>query len=144
MRGEVRQGADLEIETAVRWNDVQRRTALDHSDLHGRERRVEALVVQWRSGQGGADVPQPTDQARGLLDGIDPVRCVGRMTGGAAHVTPHRQFALVTEHRLEFGRLADQTQRWCRDALGQHFQQAAHAEATDLFVIGKRQMHRAL
>ncbi|MNI17821.1 hypothetical protein D3C73_712090 [compost metagenome] len=66
------------------------------------------------------------------------------MTGRTAHVATHRQLALVAEHRLELGRLADQTQRRGRDALGQHLQQTAHAKAADLFVIGKRQMHRAL
>ncbi len=63
------------------------------------------------------------------------------MAGGALHVAAHRQLALVAQHRLQLGRLADQAQARARLApleLGQH---RPNAEATDLLVVGEGQMH---
>lgn len=115
---------------------------LDHASLHRGKRRVEAQVmVAWQC-QAFADLAELADQPRRVFDGIDPIGCVGRMTGRAMHLAAHRQLALVAEHRLEFGGLADQAQGRLVRPLRQRGEQRAHAQATDLFVVGERQVHR--
>ncbi len=58
------------------------------------------------------------------------------------HFAAQRQLALVTQHRLEFGRLTDHAQQRLDRLRVEPLDQRAYAQAANLFVIGQRDMHR--
>ncbi|MNP70605.1 hypothetical protein D3C76_1668620 [compost metagenome] len=93
---ERRQGAHLKVEATIRRHNVQRRAALDHSDLHRGERRIKTFIVVFRCSQALADLTEATDQARRLFDGVHAIRRIGRMARCAMHMATHRQLAFVT------------------------------------------------
>jgi DNA topoisomerase VI subunit B len=55
-----------------------------------------------------------------------------------------RALALVADHDIHLGRLADEARDRPRRPRGDLRDHAAHAPATDLLVIGERQMQRLL
>lgn len=64
------------------------------------------------------------------------------MAGRAVHLAAHGQLALVAEHRLQLGGLADDAQqRLVRTPL-QRREQRTDAQAADFLVVGERQVHR--
>ncbi len=62
----------------------------------------------------------------------------------AVHGAAERALALVRDHHVHQGRLADDAAGGLEALFGEHFDQAAHAQAADLFVVGKREMDRRL
>ncbi|MNE69216.1 hypothetical protein D3C80_1649270 [compost metagenome] len=88
-----------------------------------------------------ANLAQLADQPRRILDGIHPRGRVRRMAGRTLHLTAHCQLALVPQHRLEFGRLADQAQARLAGPSFEGREQGTHAQAADLLVIGERQVN---
>ncbi|MCY1535543.1 hypothetical protein D9M68_709530 [compost metagenome] len=64
------------------------------------------------------------------------------MAGRTMHLAAHGQFALVPEHRLQFGGLADDAQQRLVRAPFQRRQQRAHAEAADLLIVGESHVDR--
>ncbi|MNF81924.1 hypothetical protein D3C84_642160 [compost metagenome] len=91
----------------------------------------------------GTDNAQLANQLRGIFNRVHPVRRIRRVARGTAHFAAHRQLTLVTQHRFQLRRLADQAQfglEWTLLQLGEH---RPDTQAADFFIVGKGQVHRA-
>ncbi|SLW84062.1 Uncharacterised protein [Klebsiella pneumoniae] len=138
----LRQRANFKVKCAFGRHNIQRPPALNQAGLHCGERRIKTRILAFRRGEHLADSRQAVDQLRGILDGVNALRRVGGMAGRALHFAAHGKLAFVTEHRLQFGRLAYQAEIGLFRATGQHIQQSTHAKTAYLFVIRNRQMQR--
>src|SRR3546814_1601500 len=69
---------------------------------------------------------------------------LGGMAFEAAHFAAHALLSLVRHHDLHAGRLADDAGLGLDRHVAQHLDQAAHANAADLLVMGQGQVDRRL
>ena len=84
------------------------------------------------------------DHFRRIFHRVDALRRQRGMALMAVHVTAHALLALVRGGDAHLGRLADDAALGHDRQLLQPLKRAAHAEATDLFIIGEQQIDRCL
>jgi len=137
-----REVADLEIEAAVARHDVECGPARDDAGLDRRigrhEARIERPLVAPAPGE-PADVRD--DLGRGL-DGVDADMGQGRVTLAAVDVAAQALLALVRDHRLHRGGLADDAEPRPHGPPRERRDQRPDAEAADFLVIGHGNVDR--
>ena len=82
------------------------------------------------------------DETRRIFHRVDALGRERRMAGAAAHVDAERALALVADHHVHPGRLADEAAGGLDRHAVETRDQAAHADATDLLVMRERKVDR--
>nr|GEY87539.1 hypothetical protein [Tanacetum cinerariifolium] len=138
-----RQVAHFEIQGAQVRHDVQRLAAADLPDMHCAVGHVVVGVLRAVLLQVLLALTQRRDEVAGHMNGVDRARRQGRMRLLAPAMGAVGPLALVAQYKLHVGRFADHAEKRPHRGQVQHVEQASHAHATDLLVMGQRQLQRA-
>ncbi|MCY1357349.1 hypothetical protein D9M69_438390 [compost metagenome] len=137
-----RQVAHLEFEAALIRDDVQRLASVDHADMHGAVGNVIGTVLGTLQHQPLLALAQRGDEVAGQMDGIGRAWRQRGMGLLATAVGAVGTLALVAKHELHIGRLTNDAQEGSHWGQVQHVEQTAHANATDLLIMGQGQLQR--
>src|SRR5947208_6612433 len=135
--------ADLEVEPAVPRNDVERGAAADDADMRRRVRDIVSVVAPRTVAKLSRALADVVHDCARNLDRVDATRRERRMRFVAANAAAPAHLAFVRDDQLHPGRLADDAPGRL-PALGDDIgDEAPHADAADLLVIGQREMQWA-
>ena len=132
-----RERAELELEAAAVGHDVELRAALDPAHTGGVVRRVEALQERPLGGEALAHRSDPVDDPRGGDHGVGAKVRQGRVRLAAGDAAAVPGLALVAVDQAHQGRFADEAGFGPRQLGQERLDQAGHALAADLLVVGE-------
>jgi hypothetical protein len=108
------------------------------------ERHVEALVPRPGVAHPVGETADVDDELRRVVDRVHRVRGERRVRFLASDRAAEAAEALVRDDRLHGGRLAHDAAPRPDAVAGEILEEPAHAEASDLLVVGEREVHRRL
>ena len=123
-------------------HDIQLHTAVNPSDMEGGIGNVIIIIARPIFTQFVLRCANLAGQIAGKMQRIDRQWCQRRMAGTAMALRPDRCLALMAGAKSHFGWLTNDAHGGSERGFRHHLDYRAHADTTDLLVIGQRQMQR--